>query len=153
MSLMEELTRIIHAKKYHTVTFSVNSIPIVTARFQKDKKVDIIINNMEELRCYKFNADKDIGEFVNDVRNMLIYSGIDPMIRKMEVQCVDLYAEPYLKGKILENKVIVDQQGTMFDDDGDEITFLERKEVIADIGLTGYTLAEIIGAFALQLYA
>jgi len=153
MSLVGELTRVIYPKKYYNVTFSVNSVPIVTVRFQKDKKVIVIANNLEELRCYEFDANKDINEFVKDVENMLIYSGIDPMIRKMNVQCIDFYGEPYLKGKILQNKIIITQQEIMIDDDGDEVTFNNRDEVTAVIMLSGLTIAQVIGAFVLQYYA
>ena len=152
MFLIEQLTRVIHEKKYHSVTFSINAIPIVTANFLKDRKVVVLLNNMEELRYYEFKFEGDVDKFVNDVNNMLIYSGIDPMIRKMSVKCIDFHGEPYLIGKILENKIIINQQDMMFDEDDSEVTFLDRKEVITDVTLTGLTIAEIIGTFALQLY-
>ena len=153
MSLIEQLTRVIHEKKYHSVTFSINEVPIVTANFGKEYVVNIIFNNMEELRCYQFKFEGDVDKFVNDVNNMLIYSGIDPMIRKMKVQYIDFYGEPYLKGKIIENKIIIMQQDVMIDDDGSEVTFNNRDEVTAVVTLTGLTIAQVIGAFALQLYS
>jgi len=152
MSLIEQLIRVIHEKKYHSVTFLINAMPIITVNFLKDGKVMILLNNMEELRYYEFKFEGDVDKFVNDIENMLIYSGIDPMIRKMSVKCIDFHGEPYLVGKILENKIIINQQDMMFDEDGSEVTFLDRKEVITDVNPSGYVLAQIIGAFAVQLY-
>ena len=152
MSLIEQLIRVIHEKKYHSVTFSINAMPIITVNFLKDGKVVVLLNNMEELRCYELKFEGDVDKFVNDIENMLIYSGIDPIIKKMKVQYIDFYGEPYLKGKIIENKIIITQQDVMIDDDGSEVTFNNRDEVTAVVTLSGITIAQVIGAFVLQFY-
>jgi len=152
MSLVEQLTRVIHEKKYRSVTFSINAVPVVTVNFLKDGKVTVLLNNMEELRCFELTYNGDTDKFVSYIEDILIYSGVDPMIRKMKVSYIDFHGEPYLEGKVLENKIIITQQDVMFDDDNDEVTFKTRDEVTAVIELTGHTLAQIIGAFAVQLY-
>jgi len=152
MSLIEDLTRVIRSKKYHSITFSVDDMPIMTVIFSKDKKVVMLVNSVEELRYYELAFGDDVESFTNEVKNMLTYNGIDPMIRKMKNPVIEFHGEPYLRGKIRENKIIIIQQDTVFDEDGDEVTFLSRDEIMTTIELTGATLAQIITAFAIQFY-
>jgi len=153
MSLVGELTRVIHSKKYNNIVFFADDIPIVAVNFSEDRNVKIIVNNMEELRCYELKLNDNIDNFVNDVENILIYSGIDTIIRKMKGSVIELYAEPYLRGKIRENKIIISQEEVVFNEDQDEVRFLNRNEIITVITMTALTLAYVIGAFALQYYA
>jgi len=153
MSLVGELTRVIHAKKYSNVVFLADDIPIVAVNFSEDRNVKIIVNNMEELRCYEVKLNDNIDNFVNDVENILIYAGIDTIVRKMKGSVIELYAEPYLRGKIRENKIIISQEEVVFNEDQDEVRFLNRNEIITVITMTALTLAYVIGAFALQYYA
>jgi len=153
MSLVGELTRVIHSKKYNNIVFFADDIPIVAVNFSEDRNVKIIVNNMEELRCYELKLNDNIDNFVNDVENILIYSGIDAIIRKMKGSVIELYAEPYLRGKIRENKIIISQEEVVFNEDQDEVRFLNRNEIITVITMTALTLAYVIGAFALQYYA
>ena len=153
MSLVGELTRVIHSKKYNNIVFFADDIPIVTVNFSEDRNVKIIVNNMEELRCYELKLNDNIDNFVNDVENILIYSGVDVILRKMKGSVIELYAEPYLRGKIRENKIIISQEEVVFNEDQDEVRFLNRDEIITVITMTALTLAYVIGAFALQYYA
>jgi len=153
MSLVGELTRIIHTKKYNHIIFLADDIPIVAVNFSEDRNIKIIVNNMEELRCYEVKLNDNIDNFVNDVENILIYAGVDTIVRKMKDSVIELYAEPYLRGKIRENKIIISQQEILFNEDQDEVRFLNRNEIIAVITMTALTLAQVIGAFALQYYA
>jgi len=153
MSLVGELTRVIHSKKYNNIVFFADDIPIVTVNFSEDRNVKIIVNNMEELRCYELKLNDNIDNFVNDVENILIYSGVDAILRKMKGSVIELYAEPYLRGKIRENKIIISQEEVVFNEDQDEVRFLNRDEIITVITMTALTLAYVIGAFALQYYA
>ncbi len=82
MSLIGELTRVIHVNKYNIITFSVNGTPILTANFLKDRKIILLINNMEELRHYELSYNGDAESFANEVIDVLVYSGIDPMNKK-----------------------------------------------------------------------
>jgi len=153
MSLVGELTRVIHSKKYNNIVFFADDIPIVAVNFSEDRNVKIIVNNMEELRCYELKLNDNIDNFVNDVENILIYSGVDAILRKMKGSVIELYAEPYLRGKIRENKIIISQEEVVFNEDQDEVRFLNRNEIITVITMTALTLAYVIGAFALQYYA
>jgi len=153
MSLVGELTRVIHSKKYNNIVFFADDIPIVAVNFSEDRNVKIIVNNMEELRCYELKLNDNIDNFVNDVENILIYSGVDAILRKMKGSVIELYAEPYLRGKIRENKIIISQEEVVFNEDQDEVRFLNRDEIITVITMTALTLAYVIGAFALQYYA
>jgi hypothetical protein len=153
MSLVGELTRVIHAKKYSDVVFLADDIPIVAVNFSEDRNVKIIVNNMEELRCYELKVNDNIDNFVSDVEDILIYSGVDTIVRKMKDSVIEFYAEPYLKGKIRENKIIISQEEVMFNEDQDDVRFLNRNEITAVITMTALTLAQVIGAFALQYYA
>ena len=153
MSLVGELTRVIHSKKYTNIVFLADDIPIVAVNFSEDRNVKIIVNNMEELRCYEVKLNDNIDNFVNDVENILIYAGVDTIVRKMKDSVIELYAEPYLRGKIRENKIIISQEEVVFNEDQDEVRFLNRNEIIAVITMTALTLAQVIGAFALQYYA
>ena len=153
MSLVGELTRVIHSKKYNNIVFFADDIPIVAVNFSEDRNVKIIVNNMEELRCYELKLNDNIDNFVNDVENILIYSGVDVVLRKMKGSVIELYAEPYLRGKIRENKIIISQEEVVFNEDQDEVRFLNRNEIITVITMTALTLAYVIGAFALQYYA
>jgi len=153
MSLVGELTRVIHSKKYTNIVFLADDIPIVAVNFSEDRNVKIIVNNMEELRYYELKVNNDIDNFVSDVEDILIYSGVDTIVRKMNGSGIEFYAEPYLKGKIRENKIIISQEEILLNEDGDEIRFLNRNEIIAVITMTALTLAQVIGAFALQYYA
>jgi len=83
----------------------------------------------------------------------LIYSGIDTILKKMKGSVIELYAEPYLRGKIRENKITISQEEVVFNEDQDEVRFLNRNEITAVITITALTLAQVIGAFALQYYA
>jgi len=153
MSLVGELTRVIHTKKYNHIIFLADDIPIVAINFSEDRNIKIIVNNMEELRCYEVKLNDNIDNFVNDVENILIYAGVDTIVRKMKDSVIELYAEPYLRGKIRENKIIISQEEVVFNEDQDEVRFLNRDEIITVITMTALTLAYVIGAFALQYYA
>jgi hypothetical protein len=153
MSLVGELTHVIHTKKYNHIIFLADDIPIVAVNFSEDRNIKIIVNNMEELRCYEVKLNDNIDNFVNDVENILIYAGIDTIVRKMKDSVIELYAEPYLRGKIRENKIIISQEEILLNEDQDEVRFLNRNEIIAVITMTALTLAQVIGAFALQYYA
>ena len=153
MSLVGELTRVIHTKKYNHIIFLADDIPIVAINFSEDRNIKIIVNNMEELRCYEVKLNDNVDNFVNDVENILIYAGVDTIVRKMKDSVIELYAEPYLRGKIRENKIIISQEEVVFNEDQDEVRFLNRDEIITVITMTALTLAYVIGAFALQYYA
>jgi len=153
MSLIEELTRVIHPKKYNNVTFLLDNIPIVTINFLKDGKVILLINNMKELRYYELNYNANADNFTNDVLDKLIYSGVDTMLRQSKGSAMEFQGEPYLEGKIMKNKLIINQGETDLDEEGEEVVRSDRHEITAVIGLTGVTLAKTISAFALQFYA
>jgi hypothetical protein len=152
MSLIEQLARVIHVKKYNSITFSVNDVPIITANFLENNKVIILINNMKELRYYELSYNGDVNSFANDVNDVLIYSGVDPMVRKLKGSSIKFYGEPYLEGEIRENKLIISQSKVDLDEEGGEVVSSDRHEITAVIGLTGVTLAKTISAFALQFY-
>jgi hypothetical protein len=153
MSLIEELSRIVYAKRYNIVTFLINGTPIVTANFLKDGKVTILVNNMKEIRYYELSYNGDTSNFADEVTNILIYSGIDSMIRELRGSIIKFYGEPYLEGEIRENKLIINQRETDLDEEGEEVERSDKREITAVIGLTGVTLAKTISAFALQFYA
>jgi hydroxyethylthiazole kinase-like sugar kinase family protein len=152
MSLVEELTRIIHEKKYNNITLSINGIPIITVNLLKDEKVIILVNNMNELRYYELHYSGDIDKFASEVNDILIYSGVDSMIRKMRGSSIKFYGDPYLEGEIRENKLIISQGEVDLDEEGEEVVRSDKHEITAVIGLTGVTVSKIIGAFALQYY-
>ena len=152
MALIQELSNIIHPKKYNNITFSVNGIPIITVNFLKDGKVMLLVNNMKELRYYELDFDKNTDNFADEVLDKLIYSGIDPMIRELRGSTIKFEGEPYLEGEIMKNKLIISQGKTDLDEGGEEVVVSDKHEITAVIGLTGVTLAKTITAFALQYY-
>jgi len=152
MSLIEELIRVIHARKYNIITFLVNDVPVVTVNFLKDRKVILLVNNMKEIRNYELTYNEDIDKFADEVINVFVYSGVDTMIRKFKGSIMKFYGEPYLEGEIRENKLIISQEEADLDEEGEEVVRSDRHEITAVIGLTGVTLAKTIGAFALQFY-
>jgi hypothetical protein len=152
MSLIEELSRVVHEKKYNNITLSINGIPIITVNFLKDGKVVVLLNNMNELRYYELHYHGDVDKFASEVNDILIYSGVDQMIRKMRGSSIKFYGDPYLEGEIREKKLIISQGEVDLDEEGEEVVRSDKHEITAVIGLTGVTVSKIIGAFALQYY-
>ena len=152
MSLIGELSRIIGDRRYNELTFSVNGIPIITVEYRKDKEVLILINNMEKLRVYSYKFEGDVDKFVKDVENAFVYSGIDEIIKKLRGVSIKFYAEPYLDGEVMPNKVIVNKGDVSIDEEGQEFVYSNRYEITGVIELKSYTLAEIITAFAVPHY-
>jgi hypothetical protein len=107
---------------------------------------------MEELRCYELKIKDNVDEFKNEVNSVLIYSGIDTIVRKLRGMSIKFHAEPYLDGEIMKNRVIINKGEISIDEEGEKFVYSNRYEISAVIELTGYTLAEVISAFALQYY-
>jgi hypothetical protein len=152
MSLIEELSRIIHEKKYNNITFSINGIPIITVNLLKDEKVIILVNNMNELRYYELHYSGDTDKFVSEVNDVLVYSGVDSIIRKMRGSSIRFYGDPYLEGEVMGGKLIISQGEVDLDEEDGEVVRSDRHEITAVIGLTGVTVSKIISAFVLQYY-
>ena len=148
MSLVERLVHILDNRKYATLTFSLRGIPIVTAIFGKDKDVMIITNNMKELRYNVVLYSGDVNNFVKEIENILVYSGIDELIRKYRGVSIEIDSEPYLSGEISENKITIEQVDTDYNDIDGEVTISKRYGITAVVEIKVKTLAEVIGAFA-----
>ena len=148
MSLVEKLIRILDNKKYATLTFSLRGIPIITTIFGKDKDVVLITNNMKELRYNTVLYNGDVNSFVKEVENVLVYTGIDELIKRSKGFKIALDSEPYLDGEISENKIVIDQVDVDVDDKDGEVNISKRYGITAVVELRAKTLAEVIGAFA-----
>ena len=152
MSLIQELSRVLHEKKYNNVTFSINGIPIITVNLLKDEKVVILVNNMNELRYYELHYSGDTDKFANEVNDILIYSGVDSIIRKMRGSSIRFYGDPYLEGEVMEGKLVISQAQADIDEEDGEVMRSDKHEITMAIGLTGVTISKIITSFALQYY-
>ena len=152
MSFVVELTYILNNRRYSSLTFSIDGIPIVTVNFGKDRIVDVIINNMEELRYYRFKFESDDSKLADEIENVLIYSGVDEIVRKSDGSKITFHAEPYLNGEIKGDEIVIEQGEVSLDEEHGEVLLHKRYEIDGVIEISGHTLAEIIRAFALQFY-
>ena len=148
MDIIGELSKIINRKVNNNVTFYLKNIPILTVNFEKNSNAVIITNNMKELRNYELKLEGEVDYFVSYVTNILVYSGVDELIETSKDSKIKFYSDPYLYGEIEENKVIVEKEEV-----ADEETTIHKKyEIATTIKLSGLTIADIVGAFALQFY-
>jgi hypothetical protein len=152
MSLVQELSRVVHKKRYDNITFSINGIPIITVNLLKDEKVIILVNNMNELRYYELHYGGDTDKFASEVSDVLVYSGVDSIIRKMRGSSIRFYGDPYLEGEVMEGKLIISQGEVDLDEEDGEVVRSDKHEIAMAVGLTGVTISKIITAFALQYY-
>ena len=148
MSLVDELIKILHGSKYSILTFYLKDVLIVTVIFTENKDAVIITDNM----CYKVPYNGVVNSFVSEVYNMLVYSGVDELVRKSKGSSIEFDSEPYLYGEITQNMLFIEQDADI-DDMGEGITISKRYGITAISEVTSRTLAEVIGAFAYQNFS
>ncbi len=78
---------------------------------------------MEELRCYELKVNDNIDNFVDDFESILIYSGVDMVVKRLRNSSIEFYGEPYLKGKLKENKIVISQEEIVFDENQNKVSF------------------------------
>ena len=146
MSLIEKLLRVFDYKEYSNVTFYLRGIPIATAMICKDKNVILITNNMKELRYNTVHYNENVDSFVKEVEDVLVYSGVDELIKRSRGFKIEFSSEPYLKGEISENKITIDQVDVDVDDKDGEVTITKRYGITTVVEMKARTVAEVIGA-------
>ena len=152
MDIIGELSKIINTKVNDNLTFYLGDIPIITVNFEKDRSSIIITNNMNELRYNKLEFNDDVDEFVIKTRDILIYSGVEDMVKKSKGSKIRFVSMPLINGEVSERGIIIEKEEVDVDNTGEEDIINKKYEINADIGLSGLTLANVIGAFALQFY-
>ena len=148
MDIVDELIRVINTKRYNSITFFLNTIPIITTSFGKDRKATVLVNNMKEIRSYEVEFNGDIDTFVSDMYNILVYSGVDELIQTSKDPEVMFYSEPYLHGVISKDGITVELDEVNFDDRGEPNMVHKKYEINADVQLSGLTIPKITSAFA-----
>jgi len=152
MSLMRQLARVLNGRIYNDLTFFVDGIPIITVYFYGNREVEILMNNMEKLKMYMGKISNDVDKYVKDVETAFIYNGIDKMLKELRVTKIKFYAERYIDGIIMQNKIIINRGDTDIDEKGQEFVLYQKYKIVGTIGLTSHTLAEIITVFAMPHY-
>jgi hypothetical protein len=149
---MRQISRVLDKRTYNDLTFLVNNIPIITVHFYGNREVEILMNNMEKLKMYMGKISNDVDKYVKDVETAFIYNGIDKMLKELRVTKIKFYAERYIDGIIMQNKIIINRGDTDIDEKGQEFVLYQKYKIVGTIGLTSHTLAEIITVFAIPHY-
>jgi hypothetical protein len=149
---MRQLARVLDGRIYNDLTFFVDGIPIITVYFYGNREVEILMNNMEKLKMYMGKISNDVDKYVKDVETAFIYNGIDKMLKELRVTKIKFYAERYIDGIIMQNKIIINRGDTDIDEKGQEFVLYQKYKIVGTIGLTSHTLAEIITVFAIPHY-
>ena len=152
MSLIRQLSRIIDREAYNGLTFYVNGVPIITVEFHTDKEVTMLMNDMKKLRLFDGRFPDDIDTFRKKIETALVYNGIDELLKELKVMNIKFYAERYIDGEIMPNKIVINRGDADVDENGQEFVLFKRYEITGAIELTSHTLADIITAFAVPHY-
>jgi len=148
MDIVDELIRVVNAKRYYSITFYLNTVPIITINFGKDKKITVLVNNMKEIRSHEVEFNGDVDTFVSDMYNILVYSGIDELIQTTKDPKVTFYSEPYLHGTISKDGITVELDEVDFGDRREPNMVHKKYEINADVQLSGLIIPKIASAFA-----
>jgi|GEM_PF-2815776 len=152
MSLMRQLSRVLDRRTYNDLTFFVDGIPIITVYFHTNKEVEMLMNNMEKLKVYMGKISDDVDKCVKDIETAFIYNGIDKMLKERRVMKIKFYAERYIDGIIMQNRMIINRGDTDIDKKGYEFVLYQKYKITGAIELTSHTLAEIVTVFAIPHY-
>ncbi len=152
MDLVKELVRVIPTERYNHVVFYLKDMPIVRAEFHKRCDILIITNNMKDLGHFKLMYMGNINDFINEANNILIYSGVDELIKKSEGSKITFRSWASIYGEINKDGIIVEQDEKDIDNTGEEDTIHKKYEINTSIDLSGLTLAKLIGVFVFQYF-
>ena len=152
MNIINELSRVISTKRYKNITFYLNTVPILTVDFGKDRKATVLVNNMKELRNYEVEFNGDVDGFVSDIYNILVYSGVDELINTSKDKKVTFYSEPYLHGTVDGNGINIEFDEVDFGDRREPNMVHKKYEISDSIVLSGFIVSQIAGMFAYLLF-
>jgi len=152
MDIVRELIRVIPTERYNHVVFYFEDIPIVRAEFHKKYEISIITNSMKDLGYWKIEYMGSINDFIDDVNNILMYSGVDELIKKSEGSKITFRSWASIYGEINKDRIIIEQDEKDINNVGEEYIVHKKYEVNVNISLSGRTLSEVIGAFMFQYF-
>jgi hypothetical protein len=152
MDIVKELIRVIPTERYNHIIVYLGGMPIVRAEFHKKYDISIITNNMKDLGHYKLEYVGNINDFINEVNNILVHSGVDELIKKSEGSKITFRSCASLNGEINKDSIIIEQDEKDNDNTGEGNIVHKRYEINASISLSGHTLSNVIGVFVFQYF-
>jgi len=150
VDVMRELARVVAIKRYPSVTFYLNAVPIITVNFDNNNNATLFMNNMEEIRSKEITYKRNVDVYVSEVYDALVYNGIDELIRTSKDQKVTFRSGSNLHGTISRDGVVVEMDEGDLSDKREPKMVHKKYEISTDIELSGFTVAQIVGMFAYQ---
>ena len=152
MDIVKELAYILNTKRYKDITFYLDTVPILTISFDKDRKITVFVNNMKELRGYNVTFDGGVDTFIMDVDNIVMSTGVDELIRNSKDSKVSFRSEPFLYGEVSKDGIVIERDVEDYNDENEPVMIHKKYEIKFDAEPLDLTMSRIAGAFAYLQY-
>jgi len=152
MDIVKELAYVLNTKRYKDITFYLDSVPIITIFFDKDRKITVFVNNMKELRGYNIEFDGGVDTFIMDIDNIMMSTGVNELIQTSKDPKVSFHSEPYLYGTISKDGIVIERDVEDYNDENEPVMIHKKYEIKFNAEPLGLTVSRIAGAFAYLQY-